>query len=46
MAQMGAYVPCDNAILPIFDQIFTRIGAADDSVILHYHMVHKLPFVP
>ena len=20
MAQMGAYVPCDNAILPIFDQ--------------------------
>ena len=32
MAQMGAYVPCDNAILPIFDQIFTRIGAADDLV--------------
>ena len=32
MAQMGAYVPCDNAILPIFDQIFTRIGASDDLV--------------
>lgn len=32
MAQMGAYVPCDNAILPTFDQIFTRIGAADDLV--------------
>ncbi|OHO49220.1 DNA mismatch repair protein MutS [Staphylococcus sp. HMSC035D11] len=32
MAQTGAYVPCDNAILPIFDQIFTRIGAADDLV--------------
>ncbi|MBI5972368.1 DNA mismatch repair protein MutS [Staphylococcus caledonicus] len=32
MAQMGAYVPCDSAILPIFDQIFTRIGAADDLV--------------
>ncbi|WP_145419964.1 DNA mismatch repair protein MutS [Staphylococcus hominis] len=32
MAQMGAYVPCDNAILPIFNQIFTRIGAADDLV--------------
>ncbi len=32
MAQMGAYVPCDIAILPIFDQIFTRIGAADDLV--------------
>lgn len=32
MAQMGAYVPCDSATLPIFDQIFTRIGAADDLV--------------
>lgn len=32
MAQMGAYVPCDEAVLPIFDQIFTRIGAADDLV--------------
>lgn len=32
MAQMGAYVPCDKAKLPIFDQIFTRIGAADDLV--------------
>lgn len=26
MAQMGAYVPCNKAELPIFDQIFTRIG--------------------
>ena len=32
MAQMGAYVPCSSAVLPIFDQIFTRIGAADDLV--------------
>ncbi|MDW3879361.1 DNA mismatch repair protein MutS [Staphylococcus saprophyticus] len=32
MAQMGAYVPCESAILPVFDQIFTRIGAADDLV--------------
>ncbi|MHD0397836.1 DNA mismatch repair protein MutS [Staphylococcus simulans] len=32
MAQMGAYVPCREAVLPIFDQIFTRIGAADDLV--------------
>ena len=32
MAQMGAYVPCEAAILPVFDQIFTRIGAADDLV--------------
>lgn len=30
MAQMGCYVPCDEAELPITDQIFTRIGAADD----------------
>lgn len=32
MAQMGAYVPADKAELPIFDAIFTRIGAADDLV--------------
>jgi len=30
MAQMGCYVPCDEADLLITDQIFTRIGAADD----------------
>lgn len=30
MAQTGSYVPADHAILPVFDQIFTRIGAADD----------------
>lgn len=30
LAQMGCYVPCDEAELPITDQIFTRIGAADD----------------
>ena len=32
MAQIGCFVPADEAILPIFDQIFTRIGAADDLV--------------
>lgn len=32
MAQMGSYVPADRAVLPIFDAIFTRIGAADDLV--------------
>ncbi|MER0122113.1 DNA mismatch repair protein MutS [Streptococcus sp. ZJ93] len=32
MAQMGSYVPAELATLPIFDAIFTRIGAADDLV--------------
>jgi DNA mismatch repair protein MutS len=32
MAQMGSFVPADSAILPIFDKIFTRIGASDDLV--------------
>jgi DNA mismatch repair protein MutS len=32
MAQIGCYVPAKTANLPIFDQIFTRIGAADDIV--------------
>lgn len=30
MAQMGCYVPAEEAVLPVTDQIFTRIGAADD----------------
>ena len=30
MAQMGCFVPAKSAKLPIFDQIFTRIGASDD----------------
>jgi DNA mismatch repair protein MutS len=32
MAQMGCFVPCREAYLPIFDKIFTRIGATDDLV--------------
>lgn len=32
MAQMGSFIPADQAELPIFDQIFTRIGAMDDLI--------------
>ena len=32
MAQIGCFVPASQAALPIFDQIFTRIGAADDLI--------------
>ncbi|MEG1892819.1 MAG: DNA mismatch repair protein MutS [Bacilli bacterium] len=32
MAQMGSFVPAKEAELPIFDKIFTRIGASDDLV--------------
>lgn len=30
MAQMGSFIPAKIAELPIFDRIFTRIGASDD----------------
>lgn len=30
IAQIGSFVPASEATLPIFDQIFTRIGAGDD----------------
>ena len=32
MAQMGCFVPCKSCSMPIFDKIFTRIGASDDLV--------------
>ena len=32
MAQMGSFVPASSANLPIFDAIYTRIGASDDLV--------------
>ncbi|GMA70328.1 hypothetical protein GCM10025879_15740 [Leuconostoc litchii] len=30
LAQIGSFIPANSAVLPIFDQIFTRIGANDD----------------
>ena len=30
LAQMGCYVPCKECRMPLFDKIFTRIGASDD----------------
>ena len=30
MAQMGSFIPAKTAELPIFDRIFTRVGASDD----------------
>ena len=32
MAQIGSFVPADEAHMPVFDQIFTRIGASDDLI--------------
>ncbi len=32
LAQIGSFVPASSATLPIFDSIFTRIGASDDLV--------------
>ena len=32
MAQIGSFVPCKECTIPIFDKIFTRIGASDDLV--------------
>lgn len=32
MAQIGCYVPAKEAKIPVFDAIFTRIGASDDLV--------------
>jgi len=30
LMQMGCFIPASSARLPLFDQIFTRIGASDD----------------
>lgn len=29
LAQMGSFVPAEQAVLPVVDRVFTRIGAAD-----------------
>ena len=30
LAQIGSFVPAEEAVLPLFDRIYTRIGASDD----------------
>ncbi len=43
MAQIGCFVPATRAKIPIFDQIFTRIGASDDlSIGMSTFMVEML----
>lgn len=33
LAQIGSYIPASKASLPVFDKIFTRIGASDDLIL-------------
>ncbi|MCF7793399.1 MAG: DNA mismatch repair protein MutS [Candidatus Cloacimonetes bacterium] len=30
MAQMGSFIPAESADLPVFDKVFTRVGASDN----------------
>jgi len=30
MSQIGCFIPCDSANIPVFDRVFTRVGASDN----------------
>ncbi len=30
MAQMGSFIPAEKAVMPVFDKVFTRVGASDN----------------
>lgn len=30
LAQTGCFIPCESANLPVFDRVFTRVGASDN----------------
>lgn len=32
MAQLGSFVPCESCTIPVFDSLYTRIGASDNLI--------------